>query len=115
MAFDKTKYSQEHFKKWYSKEENAKKRKEQAKIQRAKSLKRNRDFVRQYKEVHPCEKCGEKHPVCLDFHHKDPETKLSTVSELTVGMVSLEKLKAEIDKCQVLCRNCHAKVHEEID
>ena len=54
-----------------------------------------------------CIKCGYKeHPVALDFDHIDP-----TKKEFTIGVsytsVSLKRLYKEIDKCQVLCANCH--------
>jgi hypothetical protein len=60
-------------------------------------------------KVSGCERCGETDAVCLDFHHRSPDEKLFTVSEGTTR--SLEAIKAEIEKCVVLCRNCHAKVH----
>lgn len=55
-----------------------------------------------------CHICGESDPVCLDFHHKDPEEKL-----FTIGMSSGRKrsvLLSEIAKCEVLCSNCHRKL-----
>lgn len=58
-----------------------------------------------------CLRCPEDHPACLDFHHRDPSTKEFTVCELTD--YSLETVKAEIAKCDVLCSNCHRKLHWE--
>jgi len=80
--------------------------KKQRKIQRD----RNREFVLEYKRSHPCEKCGEDHPACLDFHHTD-KNKEFTISALKHQAYSLEKLKKEMQKCQVLCSNCHRKLH----
>lgn len=57
----------------------------------------------------PCIVCGEKEPVCIDFHHVNPEEK-----EFTIGKCrgrSKEWLINEISKCVCLCSNCHRKVH----
>ena len=57
-----------------------------------------------------CEKCPEKHIACLDFHHRDPATKSFNIG-VSLGKVSLRKLKAEIAKCNIICSNCHRKLH----
>jgi hypothetical protein len=57
-----------------------------------------------------CKKCNEKHPACLDFHHRDFSVKENNVSQL-VYRVSKEKVLAEIEKCDILCANCHRKFH----
>ena len=59
-----------------------------------------------------CIICGESEPVCLDFHHKDPNDK-----DFTIGKhrnKSREHLQLEINKCVCLCANCHRKVHAGI-
>lgn len=58
-----------------------------------------------------CIKCGEKHPGCLQFHHRDPLTKIDRVNRLLAQTKSLEKIKNEIQKCDLICANCHAKLH----
>lgn len=45
----------------------------------------------------------------LDFHHFDPSTKLVEVAKLESA--SYDRIKAEINKCIVLCKNCHCQVH----
>lgn len=57
-----------------------------------------------------CLVCNENEISCLDFHHKDPSKKEYSVSS-KANRVGVEKLKKEIDKCVVLCANCHRKVH----
>ncbi len=57
-----------------------------------------------------CHFCSEKEPVCMDFHHINPDKKEYLVSRL-IGMVSKRKLKKEIDKCIIVCSNCHRKLH----
>ena len=54
-----------------------------------------------------CIKCGYKeHPVALDFDHIDSATKEFTIGTAYTS-VSLKRLYKEIEKCQVLCANCH--------
>jgi hypothetical protein len=57
-----------------------------------------------------CLICGEKEKCCLDFHHAGSEKK-DTVSNLASAWGSLESYRAEMEKCIVLCSNCHRKVH----
>lgn len=71
---------------------------------------RNRDVVQDYKTAHGCKHCGEAHPACLDFHHRDPKTKLACISELVKDGYRVEVLLAEIAKCDLLCANCHRKL-----
>jgi hypothetical protein len=51
-------------------------------------------------------------PSQLDFHHLDQNNKDINVSQITC--CSIKKIVTEINKCVVLCRNCHALVHEGI-
>ena len=68
-------------------------------------------FVLAYKETHPCERCGESHPACLQFHHPSHAVKERDVSVLAHGGAALSRLVDEIAKCEVLCANCHFKEH----
>jgi len=52
-------------------------------------------------------KCNEN----LTFHHRDPNMKDFQISGMSLG---IEKLKLEVDKCELLCRNCHGEVHAGI-
>jgi protein-arginine kinase activator protein McsA len=70
-----------------------------------------RAFVRESKKV--CEMCGEDHPAALQFHHRNPEEKEFAISHLISRGWSKSKIQIEIDKCRVLCANCHAKLHWE--
>lgn len=45
----------------------------------------------------------------LEFHHRDPETKSFSLSN--VGSISYARLLAEAQKCDLLCSNCHAEHH----
>jgi len=57
-----------------------------------------------------CKNCGESDYRCLDFHHTDPSTKDAEVSELW-RHASIITIRKEIEKCEVLCANCHRKLH----
>lgn len=60
-----------------------------------------------------CFRCGYSKSVkALQFHHIEPHKKDFGVS--TKGFTrSWEKLKVELDKCNLVCSNCHAEIHEE--
>jgi hypothetical protein len=60
-----------------------------------------------------CEKCGyNKSKRALSFHHLDPNEKEFAVSSANK---SWEKVKSELDKCMLLCMNCHMELHDEIE
>jgi hypothetical protein len=63
----------------------------------------------EFKKQHKCVKCGDNRHYVLDWHHRDPSTKLATVSDL-IGK-SNKRLYEEIAKCDPICRNCHAELH----
>lgn len=86
---------------------------------RTKTLKRNKErqdktkyIIRKYREDHVCELCGESESVCLEFHHLDPSTKSFGLSHVTTQ--SDEAINEEIQKCILICSNCHKKVHAGI-
>lgn len=71
-----------------------------------------RDQVREYKVARGCQRCGENHWACLEFHHPDPLVKDIDPSRLiTQKGWTFEKLKVELDTFEVLCANCHRKLH----
>lgn len=59
-----------------------------------------------------CVKCGyNKCLSALEFHHQDPKQKDFSISS---NSYSLNKMKIEVDKCDLLCSNCHREEHEKI-
>lgn len=59
-----------------------------------------------------CERCGyDKCIDALEFHHLNPNEKDFGLS--CNSTVSLEKLKSEVDKCIMVCANCHREIHAE--
>lgn len=61
-------------------------------------------------KVGGCTRCGERDPACLDFHHIDPSKKSFNIG-VQLGSYSLKRVQNELLKCQVLCANCHRKLH----
>jgi 5-methylcytosine-specific restriction endonuclease McrA len=60
-----------------------------------------------------CEKCTyDKCIDALEFHHKNPEQKDFIISGKSW---SFEKLKKEVDKCMLVCSNCHKEIHAKIN
>lgn len=61
-----------------------------------------------------CSCCGYNRCLdALDFHHRNPESKTSTVSNL----FSEKGKKAafeEAEKCVLLCANCHRELHSNV-
>ncbi|PIR88328.1 MAG: hypothetical protein COU09_02735 [Candidatus Harrisonbacteria bacterium CG10_big_fil_rev_8_21_14_0_10_44_23] len=78
------------------------------------AVKKRRKKLRQMARDHKggkCMICGyKKCPDALDLHHVDPRTKEFSLS--TKGLTrSWEKIKKEIEKCVLICANCHREVH----
>lgn len=65
----------------------------------------------EYKLGLKCMNCPEKHPACLQFHHRDPSEKIADVAWMVDFAYSMERILEEIEKCDVLCANCHKKHH----
>lgn len=61
-----------------------------------------------------CERCGyNKYIGALEFHHKEPSQKDFSVANKGATK-SLDFLKTEVDKCMLVCANCHREIHEEL-
>jgi hypothetical protein len=57
-----------------------------------------------------CAICGyNRHPAALHFHHRDPSKKSFGLSRSGITR-AIDKLRAEAEKCVLLCSNCHAEV-----
>jgi hypothetical protein len=71
-----------------------------------------REYVKQWKlAAGACVDCGfiidEQTYVCIDCDHRDPSQKSFTISS-EVGRKTTDELQTELDKCDPVCRNCHA-------
>lgn len=69
------------------------------------------DWLINLKSTLKCETCGEPHPACLEFHHKEPEKKVKCIANCIRAGWNIDRIKTEISKCKVLCSNCHQKLH----
>lgn len=59
-----------------------------------------------------CEKCGYKGNLsALSFHHRRPTEKLFEIDARSCANRALDALLNEVEKCQLLCCNCHAETH----
>lgn len=59
-----------------------------------------------------CSSCGGTfHPSIYEFHHIDPTTKDRDPSKMM--QLSKQKLQDELDKCKLLCANCHRLEHHQ--
>lgn len=90
-------------------EQNIKKQKSNSTTRR---MIRNREFIKNYKKDKRCEICGyNKYPRILDFHHRKKEEKNQGVCFLAKSLRNIDTIKKEIDKCMILCPNCHRELH----
>jgi hypothetical protein len=73
-----------------------------------------KDTVRARKNV-PCLDCGERFPYyVMDFDHQ--RDKSFTIAKAVATNGRLEHILAEIEKCEVVCSNCHRiRTHKHLD
>ncbi len=67
-----------------------------------------REYVYSYLLEHPCVDCGETNPLVLTFDHVRGE-KRGNVADMVYRGRSIETIEAEIEKCDVVCFNCHMR------
>jgi hypothetical protein len=70
------------------------------------------NYIGSYLLKHWCIDCGEKDILVLEFDHRVKSRKEYNVSRIIRLTGSIEKLKKEIDKCEVRCANCHRRKTE---
>jgi hypothetical protein len=101
--FKKLKYARELYKK----------QSKLAVLRVAKRKKKIKNWLEEYKKNLKCFSCGESHPATLDFHHKNKHEKEKSICYLVVNGYSVNKIINELNKCEVLCANCHRKLHHK--
>lgn len=67
---------------------------------------RRLEFIAQFLLTHPCVDCGNDDIVVLDFDHLD--NKEFNIMTMVRDSKPLSLIQLEIEKCEVVCRNCHA-------
>ena len=66
-----------------------------------------REYINKVKD-RPCVDCGIKYPFyVMDLDHKQGTIKIKDVGRMTNANWSLDKIKKEVEKCEVVCANCH--------
>jgi hypothetical protein len=80
---------------------------EKARVRNTEQIRINAEFMIAFLEDHPCVDCGESDIIVLEFDHL--RDKVADVSVLARGGYSIETIQKEIDKCEVVCANCHRR------
>jgi len=81
------------------------------------SLRHNKQLYLEYKGE-KCEKCEyNENPSSLAFHHKDKSEKLFNINKFRIRFISdLDNyITEELDKCIILCHNCHNEEHVDFE
>jgi hypothetical protein len=77
--------------------------------------KRKIEFL-EYKGGMKCSRCGFSEPIpdVYAFHHRDPLEKDPSWGKMKTNNWKWDRVQDELDKCDVLCHNCHSIVHYEL-
>ena len=78
------------------------------KDKRKKTIKK---WIIDFKKDKGCIVCGENRPATLDFHHRNPDEKETEIMTAVKRGWSINRLQKEIDKCDIMCSNCHRVLH----
>lgn len=71
---------------------------------------RYQKWFNEMKEKNGCSVCGEKRPYVLDYHHIGEREQW--IHQMVQKRVVKKKLLIEIEKCDLLCANCHQELHD---
>lgn len=70
--------------------------------------KRNKEFLIEFKQGKPCSDCSLLYPhYVMDFDHDPKFQKKQNLSDLSNLSHSILVLQEEIEKCELVCSNCH--------
>jgi hypothetical protein len=79
-----------------------------AKKRKKRLVEENREKLREYFSKHTCVDCPETDPIVLEFDHLIREDKKKGISKMMQDY-TWEQILLEIDKCEVVCANCHKR------
>lgn len=68
-----------------------------------------KSIIFEHLKVHHCVDCGEDDAIVLEFDHREHDKKSFAIGAHSTRQISVEKLIAEIAKCDVRCANCHRR------
>jgi hypothetical protein len=78
--------------------------------QKTRGIKRKYEYILSHGGK--CEICGyNKNLSALEFHHKDPNEKEFQIDARRFANTNLDILEQELNKCMILCSNCHREIH----
>jgi len=78
--------------------------------QKIRGLKRKYEYI--LSQGGKCEFCGyNKNIAALEFHHKNPNEKEFQIDLRRFSNCNIQKLEKELNKCMILCANCHREIH----
>lgn len=79
-----------------------------AKNRKQKYTEERKEYLAEIKNK-PCMDCGKIYPPwVMDFDHRDAKLKIGSVSYLAFRkMLKFDKIREEIEKCDLVCANCH--------
>ncbi len=87
------------------------------KVELAKRMRRKkeiRDWFQALKEEQVCSRCGENETCCLEYHHRNPSKKIKHVANMIRDGNGKMSILVEIEKCDLVCANCHRKIHASV-
>lgn len=97
-----------YFKEYYK--NNKKKHVSRVRVVNERTRQKLHEFLAAYFENNPCVECGEDNILVLEIDHinnKSKNGKAFSMGEARRNGISLRKVKKELERCQVLCANCH--------
>ena len=75
------------------------------------------NFCANVKVQFGCCECNEDHYACLVFHHEDPMEKRQNTGTgsrpPSIFHLGWENILKELEKCEIMCMNCHQKFHDK--
>lgn len=90
---------------WYHK--NKTQRQAQIYANKEKVVAANREKFLALIQAEVCMDCGCEDWRVFQFDHRDPLTKAYTISQMLASEYSWETIMTEINKCDIVCANCH--------
>lgn len=89
-------------------------------LEKGERQKRERAIIRQrinqQKIDRGCDICGyNKCPTALEWHHENDDKNFNPGDIIKGTAVSFEKYQQEVDKCILVCANCHREIHWQLD
>lgn len=101
-------YQRKYHSRWY--QSNGERRRKQVNARR----RRTREWIHDLKSEGECVECGLSGsiaPWALDYHHLDGTVKDASVSYLVGNGYGRKRIEKEIEKCELICSNCHRTRH----